>query len=157
MSSDIIKAIAENNLEDLRKAVAALGKNSNRLIRITSFENATANNFKTKSASTNVNGAEFVNNENGTLISPKFSPNIVSSVVNELNKVFGKRSKNPHTILDAAIISGSNPAIIEYLKVKGALKYSELPMNKRGGTRRLKHRRRITSYSRRKNSPSPHS
>jgi hypothetical protein len=154
MSSDIIKAIAENNLEDLRKAVAALGKNSNRLIRVSSFENATANSFKTKPTSTNVSGAEFINNE--TLMSPKFSPNIVSSVANELNIVFGKRSKNPHTILDAAIITGSNPAIIEYLKVKGALKYSELPLNKRGGTRRLKHRRRITSYSRRKNSPSPY-
>ena len=154
MSSDIIKAIAENNLEDLRKAVAALGKNSNRLIRVSSFENATANSFKTKPTSTNVSGAEFINNE--SLMSPKFSPNIVSSVANELNIVFGKRSKNPHTILDAAIITGSNPAIIEYLKVKGALKYSELPSNKRGGTRRLKHRRRITSYSRRKNSPSPY-
>jgi len=154
MSSDIIKAIAENNLEDLRKAVAALGKNSNRLIRVSSFENATANSFKTKPTSTNVSGAEFINNE--SLMSPKFSPNIVSSVANELNIVFGKRSKNPHTILDAAIISGSNPAIIEYLKVKGALKYSELPVNKRGGTRRVKHRRRITSYSRRKNSPSPY-
>jgi hypothetical protein len=154
MSSDIIKAIAENNLEDLRKAVAALGKNSNRLIRVSSFENATANSFKTKPTSTNVSGAEFINNE--TLMSPKFSPNIVSSVANELNIVFGKRSKNPHTILDAAIITGSNPAIIEYLKVKGALKYSELPVNKRGGTRRLKHRRRTTSYSRRKNSPSPY-